>query len=180
MKSKIQLLALIMVLNSCIEENANNYQEVRLNSFSIVIPENWKQLKVNGIDSSVDAFLTKKNDTILFDYGKYSSKIDNVVNVSDINEKRELDSLGFPTKEMFFSKIPDIDKNQGTFHREYFYYEEIDGKMAKIQVPKHIGQGFTKIYFDDINGKTLSIRSKNLDSTEQFELLKSFKTLKFQ
>lgn len=180
MKSKIQLLVLIMVLNSCIKEDVNDYKEVDLNSFSIVIPENWKQLKVNGIDSSVDAFLTKKNDTILFDYGKYSSKMDDVVNVSGIDEKRKLDSLGFPTKEMFFSKTPNIDKNQGTFHREYFYYEKIDGKTAKIQVPKRIGQGFTKIYFDDINGKTLSIRSKNLDSIEQSELLKSFKTVKFQ
>ncbi|MEK6511310.1 hypothetical protein [Myroides odoratimimus] len=87
----------------------------------------------------------------------------------------------FPVKEMFFSETPNIDENQGVFHKEYYYYEEIDYRKAKIQVPKKVGKGRTSISFNNVINQDYSIliTGKNLDSITQFRLLKTFYSIRF-
>ena len=171
-----------IIISSCNKRVNNSSKLIDFNIFSIEIPSNWNKIEVKGIDSFVGGFLTSTGDTITFDYGKHVSKIDQVINVSHVSEKRKLDSLGFPVNEMFFSKTPDIDKNQGVFHDEYYYYKVIDNRLSKIQVPKQIGKGITKIYFDNLNekGNNLTIVGRSLDTISQSKLIKTFNTIKIK
>lgn len=182
-KYKLLFTVFLLIILSCNEkEFKKEYKIFDFKSYQILLPNNWKEIKIKGIDSEVNAIITDKNDTILFDYGKFSNYNNEVVNVVDIKEYKKLDSLGFPVKEMYFSKIPDIDKNQGTFHKEFYYYDTIDVKVGKVRVPKVVGKGITSISFDSINNtnERLYISGENLDSLNQFEFIKSFKTIKFK
>lgn len=178
----IFLTIIITFFTGCqLRSNHNEIKKINLINFTIDIPEQWNQVILKGIDSKIDGVVTKSKDTIFFDFGNYSSSINNVVNVVDIKNQKKLDSLGFPIDEMFFSKTPSIDKNQGVFHKEYYYYSKIDNRVAKIQIPKKIGTGITKIFFDSIDntGNKLSISGVNLDTTCQYQLEKAFKTIRF-
>lgn len=182
-KQNIYILIISVIFISCKKDIERDTKKiVDLNTFSIEIPSNWNEIKIKGIDSYVGGFVTDKGDTIKFDYGEHTSKIDQVINVSHISEKKKLDSLGFPVNEMFFSKTPNIDKNQGVFHNEYYYYEEFDNKLFKIQLPKQIGKGITKIYGDSVDerGNKLAIVGRDLDTITQFKLLRAFSTVKIK
>ncbi|WP_298898582.1 hypothetical protein [uncultured Psychroserpens sp.] len=177
----LYLILLVSLFFSCKEEKKAK-KTVDFKNFSIEVPQKWVELQLNGIDSYSKGFLTKEEDSIMIDYGKYSSKIDDVVNVSNYSEKPKLDSLGFPTDEMFFSNTPDIDKNQGTFHNEYYLYKKVDDKVCKVQIPKIVGKGLTKVYFGSIDdsNNSLTVYGRDLDSTNQDALLEAFNSIKFK
>jgi len=176
-------LVLLLVFISCNNKHiSNEYKKITYKSFSIEVPSNWNQIELKGIDSYVGGFLTAKNDTIIFDYGRNTSTNSEVIGVSDIKDKQKLDSLDFPIDEMFFSKQPKVDMNQGTFHNEYYYYENVDNRKVKLKVPKKIGTGITSIFFDSLTVKNdnLYLYGHNLDTLDQFKLLKAFKTIKIK
>ena len=174
-----------MVLYSCHNKPDNDTahnKTIDYKTFSIEVPNNWTKVELKGIDSYVGGFLTAKNDTITFDYGKHTPNNSEVIGVSHINEKQKLDSLDFPIAEMFFSKQPKVDMNQGTFHKEYYYYDNVDNRKVKIKVPKKIGVGITSIFFDSLTVKNdnLYLYGHDLDTLQQFKLLTAFKTIKIK
>lgn len=62
-------------------------------------------------------------------------------------------------------------------------YEDIDGHRAKIVVPKVVGDGTTGVHFADVNdirqGIRLTIYSDGLNTLQQENALKIFRTVKF-
>jgi hypothetical protein len=61
-------------------------------------------------------------------------------------------------------------------------YETIDGKKAKIVIPKEIGSGTTGVYFEDVGDgmNRLQISGDNLTSSQQDVVLKIFRTIQFR
>ncbi|CAA0227422.1 conserved hypothetical protein [Tenacibaculum maritimum] len=181
-KLKLSLFTYIFfIITGCYDKQGSETKKVQFKSFSVEIPVKWNRIPLKGIDSQINGILTEKKDTITFDLGMFSSDFSNVINVSNESERKKLDSLGFPTDEINFSKTPIIDKNQGVFHKEYYYYETIGENIGKIRVPKKAGNGVTGISFRNINNskKHLTIYSNNLNYKEQKELIKLFKTIVF-
>ncbi|WP_430408589.1 hypothetical protein [Kordia sp.] len=182
MKIKYYALSFLVlfILLCCKDQNKNKKVDYRF--FSIEIPNDWRKIELIGIDSHVGGIVTNKNDSITFDYGRDTPDNNEVLGVSHINEKDKLDSLGFPVSEIFFSKYPKIDMNQGTFHNEYYYYDNIDNREVKIGVPKKIGAGITSIFFDSLTNRNdnLYLYGRDLDTLEQFKLLKAFRTIKIK
>ena len=58
-------------------------------------------------------------------------------------------------------------------------YETIDGKKAKIVIPKTTGKGITGIYIDNIGGSRFNLIGDNLTASQQEIALKIFRTLRF-
>ncbi|WP_146052870.1 hypothetical protein [Aquimarina sp. I32.4] len=164
------------------EQKKINNKVLNFTSFEITVPNTWKKINIDGIDSQAGGIVTTKNDTILFDLGKYVSKIDMAIPVNNIKEKDTLRKSGFSVDEMYFSKTPSLDKNQGTFHNEFYYYDTINSLPAKVQVPKFIGKGTLKIYFDSIDtyNNRFSMFTRNIDTTNHYEVLKAFQTILFK
>ena len=156
--------------------------EFNNSNFKILLPKNWKEIELKGIDSKVLGALTDKKDTIIFDYGLYSRSFKETIKVFSKKQIRKYDSLKMDTKDLKWSKFPEIDQNQAVFHKEFYYYELIDNNFGKICLPKKAGKGLTGISFRNINNSEnhLTIIGRNLDSKERNELLKSFQTIQFK
>ncbi|RZS93146.1 hypothetical protein [Aquimarina brevivitae] len=179
MKFKYHFLLSFIILTGC--NNSQQNKVIDFNSFEITVPRTWNKLDVKGIDSYVGGFSTNSGDSIFFDYGNHTFKMDLVLKVNDLKEYKKLDSIGFEVNDLIFSKYPNIDQNQGTFHNEYYMYDSIDNYQAKISAPKIIGNGTTGIYFEGLpKGKNLYVYGNNLTDNEHRELLKSFKTIKIK
>jgi len=180
MKLKILLYVFsIFIFISC---EMDKYKTIDFDVFSINVPNSWSKIEVQGIDGYSGAIITFKKDTIFFDYSEYASVIDDFVLVQDIKDYEELKSKGFPINDMFFSKSSHLDENQGVFHKEYYLYDTINGYTPKIKIPKKIGKGITAICFDSLSSEKIRfyMYAKDLDTIEQFQLLKAFKTIQFE
>lgn len=42
------------------------------------------------------------------------------------------------TKDLYSSNTPEIDQAQGTFLKEFYYYDTIENHIAKVKVPKKV------------------------------------------
>jgi hypothetical protein len=157
-----------------------NFREMDFQKFSIDLPSNWEKININGIDSEVNVVVTQNKDSIYFDFGKYSEKFDETNKVFNREQIRKYDSLKMDTKQLHSSDTPEIDQAQGTFLKEYYYYDTISNQMAKIKVPKKIGAGEIGIHFQSIGNNKLTISAKNLKPDEQAILLKAFESIKFK
>ena len=158
-------------------------------AFSMKTPENWNYIKQRGIDSFVGKIALDKNDTLQFDYGLYSSKLE--------------EDLGFIiTKDSVFTYEENEDKNdtvnsyvqkfyakRDTLVIEKLYktkstFEVINNLKAKIVKPKKSGIGLTGVYFESTrpNGKGMSfqISGYNLSEENEKEFLKVIRSLKFK
>ncbi len=179
MKFKYHFLLSFIVLIGC--DNDQQKKVIDFNNFEITVPSTWRKLDIKGVDSYVGGFSTKSGDSILFDYGKRTYKMDLVFKVNDSKEYKKLDSVGFEVDDLIFSKYPNIDQNQGTFHNEYYMYDSINNYQAKISAPKRIGNGITGIYFEGLpKGNSLYLYGNNLSDDEHKELIKSFETIKIK
>ncbi|MDL2144387.1 hypothetical protein QQY79_17805 [Flavobacterium tructae] len=179
---KRQILLKFMIISllffSCNQKD--KFQEFSFDGFSMFLPSSWKKIKVKGIDSNVNIIVTKNNDSIYFDLGQYSQEFNETKKVFSKEQIRKYDSLKMNTNGLHYSDTPEIDQAQGTFLKEYYYYDTINKKVAKIKVPKKYKLGETGIYFSKINNNALSIVGKNLNKEEQEILVESFKTIKFK
>ncbi|WP_374175207.1 hypothetical protein [Flavobacterium tructae] len=178
MKSNLILIVFFsFILISCKTERSKT---LNFGVFSISVPNNWEKVNIKGIDSYVGGIVMNKKDTLFFDYGNSTALINDAIVIEDIKNFTKMKEEGFSIENLTFSKTPDLDQNQGIFHKEYYMYDTISGFIPKIKVPKRIGNGVTAICFDSLNTKKerLYIYAKNLDTIKQFELLKAFKTIK--
>ncbi len=170
----------VILLSLCFQCSQEPF-ELRKKEFSIVFPNNWKEIKIKGIDSKVYGVQTNKKDTIIFDYGLYSKKFKKTIKVFSRQQIKKYDSLEMDTEYLKWSDTPEIDENQAIFHSSYYYYDTINGEIGKVKVPKIGHKGVTGISFRNVNGSKnhLTIYAKNIDLKTQQQLLNSFKTIKF-
>ncbi|MGH2667504.1 hypothetical protein [Flavobacterium sp.] len=175
--SLIICLLISVTFSSC---STNKSKKIDMGVYLIDIPQNWKKINIQGIDSDMNAILTSSSDTILSDYGVYSEKFEETNKVFSKEQILKYKAIKMDVKELHSSDTPEIDQTQGTFLKEYYYYDTINKHIAKVKIPKKESQGETGIYFNSINKNRLTIIGRNLKSNEQNELLKAFETIRFK
>ncbi len=171
---------LFVSLYSLIACTKTTISNIDFGSFSALSPSNWRKIDLKGVDSDVYGLVTDKNDTLFIDYGKNSDSFNEVVEVRSLERKAEYDSVKFRyPPSMVFSENAEIDQAQGIYLKEYFFYEEIDGKKAKLGFPKitHNGRCLLHISKADNNGNKLSIYVNNVDEETQKEIYAFFKSI---
>lgn len=127
--------------------------------------------------------ITDKNDTLVIDYVKFSDQFNENVEVRSLERKADFDSVNFHYPEnMVFSENAEIDQAQGLYLDEYFFYETIDEKKAKLGFPKlnEKGRCLLHIANADNNGNKLSIYVLNVDERTQKEVYSFFKSITFK
>ena len=188
MKKPLLILILLLIL-SCSERK---YKTIDFGNFEITVPQNWNKYERKGIDSYVGGIITEKNDTLNFDFGRYSPDllkndfpmVYDSIGLAELTEK-ELKLLP-ETKHLIVKNFTgNID------FKKYMQYEfeldSIDCFEAKIIRPKNKGFGGTGIYIDSITGNKknydkvgISFYGWYLTEKTQNEFIKALKTLKFE
>jgi hypothetical protein len=174
------LFVSLLMFTAC---SKDSLKKVDFGGFSGLVPSNWQKTNLKGIDSNVSIVITDKNDTLVIDYGKFSDQFNEIVEVRSLERKAEFDSVNFHYPEnMVFSENAEIDQAQGLYLEEYFFYETIDGKKAKLGFPKlnKNGRCLLHIANADNNGNKLSIYVHNVDERTQKEVYSFFKSITFK
>ena len=169
--------------------NFGSEKEMDFNAFSMQTPENWIYIKQRGIDSFVGKIALDKNDTLHFDYGLYSSKLEEDLGFTitkdsvftyEENENKQ-DTVNRYVQK-FYAKRDTLDINK--LYKTEYHYEKINNLNAKVVKPKKAGIGMTGVYFENTraNGKGMrfQISGYNLSEKNQREFLKAVRTLKFK
>lgn len=177
MMASIKQIILIIPIICFISCNSTNVKNIDFGKYIMTIPAEWNIVEIQAIDSDATIIVTKNKDSILCDYGNYTNSFNETNKVFSQEQILNYKSMGVDTKDLYSSDMPEIDQAQGTFLKEYYLYDTIDGEKAKIKIPKLYGKGETGIYFTD---KNIAIIGFNLDATEQRLLLESFKTVRFR
>jgi len=156
---------------------------VELEHYSLSVPGEWFLVQTDGIDSKITMLITKSTDTIYLDYGQHVQGFSETIKVHSLESKVHFDSIDWPYRhEMIFSKNATVEERQGIYLDEYYRYDTIDGRQAKIMLPKVVGKGSTGIHFDSLNQKNekFTIVGNNLDETVREKLQKVFYTVEFK
>ena len=188
MKVALTLLAIILLAT-----NREDSKILDLKAFTIEVPENWSYVKKRGIDSFVGAIAMDDQDTLHFDYGLYSSDLEESFNGGnyvirnndsifiDDWERNKLDTINGPYYKFYARGGKDKLKE---FKKNTSFYDTIDGLKAKIVIPKNTGIGTTGIFFEntriDRKGVRLQIHGYNLSIRNHEAFLKAMKTIKFK
>lgn len=181
MMNRTLIIVIFGITLAC--SSSNQKKEVDFEDFSIIIPSNWLKVSSNGIDSKVSFLITDKNDTIFINYGKNVGGFTETVRVHSLQSRVHFDSINWPYRhEMIFSKDATIEERQGIYLKEYYQYDTINGKRAKIKLPKMVGKGSTGIHFDSLNksGEKLTIVGNNLNRETQDQLYLSLYSIIFE
>lgn len=152
-------------------------------------PEKWTYIKQRGIDSFVGKIALDEKDTLRFDYGLYSSSLEedlgfiitkDSVFTYEENENRN-DTVNRYVQK-FYAKRDTLDIKK--LYKTEYTFEVINKLKAKIVTPKKTGIGLTGAYFENTspNGKGVrfQINGYNLSETNQKEFLKAIRSLKFK
>lgn len=176
---KYAMIPLIFIFYLSCQKPKNDLVNKDFEHYSIKIPESWSPFIIHGIDSKAYGFITPSKDTIFTSFGENAIQFDETVQVFSYEQISKYNSIGLDTKNLYYSKKPSVDEAQGAFLNEYYYYDTIDGLMAKFIMPKRLGDGFTGITFDSIDSKSnrLVLYGKDLDTLIHFKLLNAFKTI---
>lgn len=178
--NRLLFLLIIGIVAAC--SPANRKKEEDFGDFSIRVPDNWSKVSKSGIDSKVTFLTTNALDTVFINYGNSIRGFNNTVKVHSLQSKIHFDSIDWPYRnEMIFSRDATTEERQGIYLNEYYRYDTINGKRAKIMLPKIAGSGSTGIHFDSLNarGENLTIVGNNLDQKVQDQLYESFYTIIF-
>jgi len=184
------LSILILLLNfSC---GKQNYKTIDFGKFEITVPENWNKYERKGIDSYVGGIITDKNDTLNFDFGRYSADISrsdfpmvyDSIGLAELTKKER--ELLPETKHLIVDSLSG-DINFKEYLKYQFEYEKIDCFKAKIITPRNKGCGGTGIYIDSLNGNRknydkvkIGFYGWYLSDKTQSEFIKALKTLRFE
>jgi len=178
----LSLFLLALLLTAC-QSATSQEQLMSWPYMTAKAPANWQLVALNGTDSDTWAIITHEKDTLFMDYGRYSDPFNYSVPVMPLERRRFLDSLHahYSTNTIF---SPDwmAEQDQAIFLREYFFYDTIDGRRAKIGLPKKVGTGNTLIHFPNVDmlENRLSIHGRDLDTAQQEAAYRLFQSIRFK
>jgi hypothetical protein len=152
--------------------------------FTIETPTSWSKIEKNGIDSYVGAIVIDSTDTLSFDLGWYSNRLnESEPTFFDSSMIGNIDTSLINISDIIFVKDrmlvdPDMYKKNNVT------WDTIDGRRAKIVHPRQSGNGTTGIYIDSlwISGSDVdrfNLYGTNLKIENEKKVLKSIRTLKF-
>lgn len=188
MRQTIKLFLLTTILFSCEKPNdkkSSRTKTLDFEKFTIHTPLNWNKIRRQGIDSFVGAIVIDSLDTLWFDYGPYSSSLDE--REPDFIMRWQLKDLGptfDTTNYVIVDKPSDIDVDK---YKTYnIKWDTIDSRTAKILFQIIPGKGTTGIYFDSVNAGTsigrtkFNLYGKNLHPKNEKAFLQVIKTIRFK
>jgi hypothetical protein len=169
--------------------NFSSEKEMDFSAFSMETPENWVYVKQRGIDSFVGKVALDKNDTLRFDYGLYSSSLEEDLgfiitkdSVFTYEENENKNDTVNRYVQKFYAKRDTL--NMKSLYKTEYSFEVINNLKAKIVTPKKPGIGLTGVFFEntrlDGKGVRFQISGYNLSEKNQMEFLKAIRTLKFK
>ena len=187
---KLLSIIIVLLISSCAKRN---YKTIDFGQFRITVPEKWNKFESNGIDSYVGGIITNDNDTLKFDFGRYSgdlSKNDypmvyDSIGLAELTKKER--ELLPKTKHLIVEDLFQADVD----FREYLQYQteldSIDCFKAIIITPRNKGYGGTGIYIDSLTGSKekynkigIGFYGWYLNEKTQSEFIKALKTLRFE
>lgn len=183
MRKTLSILILILIF-SCAQRI---YKTIDFGQFEITVPENWNEYERKGIDSYIGGIITSNNDSLKFDFGRYSADLStqdlpmvyDSIGLAELT-KKELELLP-KTKHLIVNDLFKTNVDYVDYLKYNSEYNSVDCFKAKIITPINKGYGGTGIYIDSLNGKDLSIGFYGwyLNDKTQAEFIKALKTLKF-
>tara|TARA_R110002051_G_scaffold324223_1_gene420549 strand:+ start:4723 stop:5265 length:543 start_codon:yes stop_codon:yes gene_type:complete len=178
MKRKLIIILLTYSFFSCSESKTENFL-----NFSLEIPKKWNVYKLKGTDSYVRLITTEKNDSIHLDYGMYSNSLKYYPpTIAPLKKKEMILNFGLKESEVIFLDKDSItEKDRGFYKNRIELFETINGKKAKIVLPKKREIGIGGIHFENIeNNNKLTIYGRNLNNEKSMKLIEVIKTVKFK
>ena len=182
---KIVTIFLVLLLIGCTDSKPkDSKQTLDFGSFSIETPIGWTKLETAGFDSYVGRIAIDNNDTLHFDLGWYSNKLnEHDPTILDSSMISSIDSSMVDTSEIIFvknRKFVDPD----TYKKNNVSWDTIDGRRAKIVFPRQSGIGITGIYIDSLwrSGSDIdrfNLYGDNLEPDNEKLVLQALRTLKF-
>lgn len=181
----MKILKYIGLCMACMCCHDFTWEVIRIGNVSFEVPKNWQHIEgYKGIDSNVIAFLIKNSkDTIFVELGKYNNPFDEENDVINDTVMYEMIKRANPETNSILAIDTIYDYKQGLFLKNYYYYDTIDGKLAKLMLPKKEKEGRIGIYFKQIdsNKNSFSIEStNNLSQKDKEYLIKVFYTIEFK
>ncbi len=178
---KIILAIIISVgLASCNQSNSKERAKILdFGVFTIETPQKWTKIKESGIDSYVGRIAIDSIDTLDFDLGWYSNKLeDELPIIIERGNLKFLDNKADTSSLIIVDNIKDVDLNK--YRKTKVVWDTIDGYRTKIVYPIKSGLGITGAYIDSLGNKNrFNLYGTNLKSDNEKDLLKVIKTLKF-
>lgn len=184
MKNISLFIIISFIILSC-SEHSQKTKSMDFGSLKIQAPKTWNKLKTDAYDSNAGIIVTKNNDSVFYDYGPYSSSLEEptgaIISRKDLNELLKVNPETDTTAFMILNE----NANQEDFIKSKIAYKKIDGYKAKILEPKQVGKGMTGVYIDSIKTVSLgkirfNLYGTNLKKENQIELLKAIQTLQFR
>lgn len=177
---------LFVALITCSLISCREYKELDLKSFSIEVPRHWKYIPQQGVDSFVGIIDIGHNDSLHFDLGLYANNLQEqkAFMVTEGNRVHFRDgNLDWNGVWKYAGKLNEVDTNQFVLNR--YSWTKLDGKKARIVIPKKAGKGTTGVYFpkaqsDRFTDYPFQINGQNLKPENQEAFLKAINTLKFK
>ncbi|WP_153796271.1 hypothetical protein [Foetidibacter luteolus] len=176
---------LLLLFIGCADKNSKSDKQILdFGSFSIVTPNGWTKIKAQGVDSYVGRIAIDNIDTLHFDLGWYSNKLNEYEpTILDSSMISSIDTSMVDKSEIIFVKNRmrvDPDK----YKKNNVSWDTIDGRNAKIVFPRKSGIGTTGIYIDSLwqSGSDVdrfNLYGDNLKPTNEKLFLEALKTLKF-
>ena len=188
MRKTLSILILLLIF-SC---EQRKYKTIDFGQFEITVPENWNKYQRKGIDSYVGGIITDTNDTLNFDFGRYSADLSrqdypmvyDSIGLTELT-KKELELLPQTKHLIVDSIIGDINFKE--YLQYQFVFDSIDCYKAKIITPRNKGFGGTGIYIDSLTGTRekynkigIGFYGWYLNDQVQTEFIKALKTLNFK
>lgn len=176
---KRSILAILILLFGCTNITQDNVENVYFE-----IPHNWKKIKVKSTDSYTLGYIIPNiKDTVFIEFGKntgFGNEENYVVNDHMFYQHIKKQN---PESPLQLALDTIYDYQQGLFLKNYYYYDTIDGKLAKVMLPKKEKEGSIGIYFKQIDAKknNFSIYADTpLSKETRDDLMKVFYSIKFK
>jgi len=182
---KIILVFLLILIIGCNDNKSNTEkQTLDFGSFSIETPNGWTKIKAQGVDSYVGRIAIDNSDTLDFDLGWYSNKLNEYEpTILDSNMVGSIDTSMVDKSEVVFVKNR-MQVDPDKYKKNNISWDTIDGRKVKIVFPRQTGTGMTGIYIDSLWQRgydidRFNLYGNNLKPTNEKLVLKALRTLKF-
>jgi hypothetical protein len=171
-------ISILILFTSCTSNKTQEPHVWDFKSFTIATPPSWEKIVSRGVDSYVGGIKIDSTDGASFDLGLYSNDLSEYVKVNLHDTTfTYMTTSNYPPLNGDSTYMENIKKCK-------VIWDTIDGYKAKLVIPINSGLGVTGIYIDSlwqINSQNVKFQlsGNNLKPTNEKELLKAFKSLRF-
>lgn len=181
------LLVLFVVSLSC---ERSDTKVIDFDTFDMTVPDTWKKLNLQGLDSYVGGIMTETNDTLIFDLGFYSGDVSEndlpmVYDSIRLSELTKFERVLLPTTNHLIVDSLTLDIDYKRYRKYKVSFDTIDCFRAKIITPVNKRFGASGIYIDELkksefDNVRFSFYGFNLRDSVQQKFLEALKSLNFK